>query len=511
MLKPEVSGSLLADDSAQVTLNLQSALLRTVAALDDLAALDTAQVNAVQGTPAQIARAMAAGEVVASQADCAGDLCQVSLRRLDGRDGRVLWSGALRLATSDPRLFANAVAASLRQGYGDHELRVPRLELEIDEQSYRTFLALRQRVANPKDFEEILTRLGELRQRAPSFLDAYVLEARLARRLYSDTGEERYLDRGLAMARRARELAPNNPQPLEALFFLNLNSGRFDEAEILLAQIEEIDPAAGLFRRGQLAERRGQPEKALKWMSEAVLLQPSWQNLLTLANTEYRQSRLDGARRHLEQLLERSPGNIEGLQALAQVELLRAPDRAVVLLQEAARRDPGPKSLTNLGVALLLLRRYGEAEKSLRQALALQPDDPSAGLNLADCLTLAGREDEARPLYVQVAATAERKATSGHWQLLSVEAQALAHLGETVKAIGAIQQALRLTPDNAQLAYEAAVVYVLVGDRGSALFQVQQAASRGVGAHWFALPFFDPLRGEPGFPSSELSPQPDRS
>lgn len=511
VLKPEVSGSLPTDDSAQVKLNLQSALLRTVAALDGLAALDTVQVNAVKGTPVQVARATAAGEVVAAQADCAGDLCQVSLRRLDGADGRVLWSSALRLPSSDPRLFANAVAASLRQGYGDHGLRVPRLELEVGEQDYRTFLALRQQLAAPKDLDEILARLGALRQRAPSFLDVYVLEAKVARRLYSDTGEERYLDQGLAVARKARELAPGNPQPLEALFFLNLHSGRLSEAEALLKQIEEIDPAASLLRRGQLAERQGKPEEALKWMSEAVRLQPSSQALLTLANAEYRQSRLDNARRHLEQLLKRSPGDVEGLQALAQVELLRNSDQAVALLQEAARRDPGPKSITNLGVALLLLHRYGEAEKSFRQALDLQPGDPSASLNLADCLTLAGRPAEARPLYVQVADTAERMATPSDWHLLSVQAQALAHLGETVKAVGIIQQALRLTPDNAQLAYEAAVVYVLVGDRGSALFQVRQAANRGMGAHWFALPFFDSLRDEPDFPSSSLSRRSVRS
>ncbi len=97
VLKPEVSGSLLADDAAQVRSNLQVALVRAVAALEGLAALDTGQVNAVQGTPTQIAHAMAAGEVVASQADCAGDLCQVSLRRLDGQDGRVLWSDTLRV------------------------------------------------------------------------------------------------------------------------------------------------------------------------------------------------------------------------------------------------------------------------------------------------------------------------------------------------------------------------------------------------------------------------------
>jgi len=499
VLKPEVTGSLLPDDVAQVEVNLQDALLRAVAALNGLAALDTSQVNAVNGPPAAVARAMAAGEVVASQADCAGDLCQVSLRRLDGIDGRVLWSAALRLPPSDPHLFDKAVAASLRQGYADHELLVPSLDLEIDPRDYKTFLTLRQRLGEPDALVGMLAGLEDLRQRAPSFLEIYLLEARVARKLYSDTGEKRYLDQGLARSEEALEMAPDDPRPLDTLFRLNLQSGRLDDAEAILERMENVDPAGSLLRRGQLAERRERPEEALKLMAEAARLQPSWQTLLTVALAEYRQGRLDDAKRHLEELLERSPGNVEGLVTLAQMELLRAPDRAVALLTEAARHDPGPRPLTNLGAYLLLLRRYDAAERSLRKALELQPDDPAATLNLADCLILNGQEAEARALYSRVIGTVDRMATPGDWRLLGIKAQALAHLGEAGKAVEVIQQALRLTPNNAQLAYEAAVVFVLVGDRGSALFHARQAASRGMDAYWFDLPFFDPLRDEPDF------------
>jgi len=80
-----------------------------------------------------------------------------------------------------------------------------------------------------------------------------------------------------------------------------------------------------------------------------------------------------------------------------------------------------------------------------------------------------------------------------------VRAQALAHLGRTDQALEAIQQALRLSPDNGQLAYEAAVVYAVVGDRGSALFHARRAAAKRVDPNWFALPFFDALRGDPAF------------
>ena len=465
VLKPVIAGSLGADERALVGGNLQASSLRALAALEGLAAIDPAQVNAVSGTTVQVARAVAAAEVLSTTADCGDDICMIDLRRLSGADGRVLWSEVLRLPPSRPRLLADATAAAVRQGYPDRKLRFPRLELEVSEEDYKAFLDLRRRTADPREYPKLLDELGALRQRAPGFIEAYSLEANIARRLYLTSGDSRYLERGLHAARLARDRSPSDPRPLASLFDLCLDSGRFPEAEAALAQLEQVDPAASLLRRGQLAERQGHPREALTLMASAVRLQPSSSTLLILANAEYRQGRLDDARNHYKQLLRRSPGNLQALQGLAQSELLQRPERAIDPLREIVRRAPGADSLSNLGVALLLQRRYSEAETSLRRALELQPGSLPASLNLADCLALLGRDKEARALYTRIAGSAERSATPGDSETLAIEAQALAHLGDPNRAVEMIQQALRLTPDNAQLAYEAAVVYVLVGER----------------------------------------------
>jgi eukaryotic-like serine/threonine-protein kinase len=498
VLKPEIAGSLPPEDQAQVTANIQASLLRTIAALDGLAALDVTKVNGTKGPPVAVARALAAGEVIASRADCNGELCQVSLQRLSGRDGRVLGSEALPVSLSRPKLFADSVAAALRHAYGDRRLRVARLELEVQDEDYRTFFDLKRRINREGVSDDALARLDALRIRVPEFLEAAAFEAKVARRRYTETRDPRYLERGLAAIQDAIRIAPGDPRPLEARFDLDLTAGRLSEAESTLNNLEEIDPAGSLLLRGRLVERRGRPQEGLELMKAAIRLQPSWPNLLSLANAEYRQSRFDDARRHAEQLLARSPGNVDGLKMLAQIELLRNPERAVALLRQAAKSDPGADSLSNLGLNLMLLRHYAEAEDSLRKALALQPEDLDPALNLADCLTLLGRTAEAHQIYDHIVEVTSRSSTESDSHLSSVRAQALVHLGKTNQALEAIQRALRLNPDSGQLAYEAAVVYAVIGDRGSALFHVGQAAKH-VDPNWFALPFFDLLRGDPAF------------
>jgi len=501
VLEPKVTGPDAEREQALIAANLQTAILRALAALDGVAAVENAQVKAVSGSTPQIARAVAAGEVVAAEAACAADLCQVRLRRLSGTDGRMLWTAALQLPPSRPLVFAEAIAASIHRGYPDREPRFESTELAIDEEAYRRYLNLRQEVASGQNLDRALGELDELRAHAPKMIEVYSLEASVARRRFGETGDKRYLDRGLELARQARKLSPDDPRPLASLFDLELQAGHLDRAQEVLESFENIDPAGALLRRGQLAERRGHDDEAIDLMTAAVRMQPSWRTLLVLANAEYRQGRLDASRRHLGELLDRSPGNVEGLRTLAQIELLNDPQRAAALLEQLVAKKPDAGSLSNLGLAFLLLRRYPEAERSFRRTLALEPHDPAALLNLADCLTLLGREAEARSLYREILSTAEPEPTLDKWPLLSMRAQAWAHLGETEKAIETIQMALRLTPDNAQLAFEASVVYVVIGDRGSALFHARRAAEAGLDPRWFAFSWFDPLRSDPAFPS----------
>ena len=61
------------------------------------------------------------------------------------------------------------------------------------------------------------------------------------------------------------------------------------------------------------------------------------------------------------------------------------------------------------------------------------------------------------------------------------------------------EEPLRGAPRSPQIAYEASVVYLLLGDRKAALFNATRALEQGVEPRYFNLPSFDPLRTNPDF------------
>lgn len=169
------------------------------------------------------------------------------------------------------------------------------------------------------------------------------------------------------------------------------------------------------------------------------------------------------ARARLEDLLGRFPQDVPTLSKLAEIELASGdPARARDLYAELVAKNPEFPELSNLGLANLLLGDLGPAERDLRRAAELEPKNPGALLNLADVVELQGRREEASALYRKTLELAEKDPAAAHWQIQTIRAQALAHLGRAEQAVAAIQSVL--AQEDSQASFEAAVVFALVGD-----------------------------------------------
>jgi len=506
VLAPRLQGGPGDGATAFLGFAVRGALQSALTSFEGVFPKGSAEVDAVAGKPATVARAVAADEVLEPAFACQGGSCTVEVSRLRGADGTAAWSGSIEIPRGEPLTAARALAVLLRQAYPERRLRSGVPALQATPADYAEYLTILRSVTGEKTAggPDVRARLAAIRRRSPGFVEAYRLAATIEINDFtSTTRDPAQIGRALTLLAQARELAPGDPDVRYASAYAALQAGRLDEGEAALAAFEKIAPGdvRVLDLRAALAERRGKPAEALAASRAAVERQPSWSRLYEHAKLARRQGEIAEARRTLETLLSRFPANPWARQLLAVIELTNGdPARAAALYEELAARSPEPGLLVNLGVARMLLGEHSAAAAALERAVAAAPRNDFYLLNLAQARWLEGRKAEGEALCRRVLALSAADPAGEEWQRLTVRAQALAQLGDRQAAVAAVQDALRLAPRSGQVAFEASLVYTLVGDRIAALVNARRAVDLGFDAPaWFRLPWFAPLRADPGF------------
>lgn len=514
VLAPHLQGP-AGEDGDFLAFAVRGALQSGLTSFEGVFPKGTGEVDAVAGRPAEVARAVAADEVLEPALACQGGSCKVAVSRLRGADGAATWSGSVEIPRAEPLTAARALAVLLRQAYPERRLRSGVPALRATPADYSEYLSILRSATGEKrgeqrgaDGAELLARLADIRRRSPDFVEAYRLAATIEINGFKSASRDPAgIDRALRLLAQARDLAPGDPDVRFSSAYAELLAGRLEEGEAALAAFETAAPgdARVLDLRSKLAEQRGRPAEALAASRSAVERQPSWPRLYEHAKLARRQGEIAEARRSLNLLLSRFPGNPWGRQLLAVVELTNGdPARAAALYEELAAQSPEPGVLANLGLARMLLGNYPAAAAALEKAVKAEPKNDFYLLNLAQARWLEGRKAEGEALCRRVLAISAISPISDpagrEWQRLTVRAQALAQLGAREDAVAAAQDALALAPRSGQAAFEASLVYTLAGDRTAALVNARRAVKLGFDAPaWFRLPWFEPLRNDPGF------------
>jgi tetratricopeptide (TPR) repeat protein len=504
--KPEIDGG---DERLTLAASgVLTASLNTLGALEGVAAVDPLQLVGGPKTPMEMARVAAADEVVVSTIEKAGNLGRITLRRIRGSDGTVLWTDNFdaSIEAQDLRLLAAAVEINLRKGFPGLRTRPGTPVLDVSDEDYASFLDLKQRIDSgraPAQPEQ-LALLEGISQRAPRFLEARLLAADIALTLFQAKKEVSYRNQALASARQSQALSPGDPRPLQKRFRIEMAGGETGPAAATLKELERLlpgDPQV-LVLQASLAEREGRTAEALANLRAVAERFPSWRNLNQLANFEAKAGRIEDARRHLGEILKASPGNIWAMENLAGLELIYGDLRqAERLYLDLTAKAPQSRYWNSLGVTRLFLGSFEEALAAFRQALAIDPNDIYTTLNLGDAELALGQESEAKAHYREALRRLEKDRSPGDLNSddAMTRAQCLAHLGRTREAVAVTQKVLRQNPDDPFLLQSAALVYILVGDRASALVNAQDALEGGIQPRWFMLPPFAPLRNDPDF------------
>ncbi len=421
------------------------ASLRTLGNLRGIVPLGPVVGTASDGSEAKTA----AEDLLTTTLERFGNRGFITLRRIRGRDGKLLGDPISFTAPIDARNFQDVekkIEARLPATFCLHPPRD-----DVSSEGYAAFFAIKQKIDDGQVASKSeLSELAKIIERFPRFLEARLLAADLAVTAYQQSQDESDRGRALQLIRTAEKLAPGDTRPLQSEFKLSLVKPRGREADAILSRLEKRAPGNPQIPalRAVLAEKQGKPPDALTNWRKAKEYDPSWRNLLGLAKIEEELGSVEGARGHLKQILESSPSNRYARKRLAELELdYGDPAEAEAIYRSLIESSPTAGEYTNLGTARVLLRHYAGAIEAFQEALKIKPGDDSATLNLADAELALGRPQRAGLFYQEVC-----RATADD----TIKAQCLAHLGRLREATEIIGMALKRNPDNPDVVRSAA-------------------------------------------------------
>jgi tetratricopeptide (TPR) repeat protein len=327
--------------------------------------------------------------------------------------------------------------------------------------------------------DDAVRAFDEAVNRAPS---SAALRTRIAI-AWLATGKKEDAARALEPAARAADLAPDQADPHVALGRARDRTGDAGGAGDSYRRALAIEPdrsfvARRLLRmaldKRNLAEARGYAARLLAALPD----DPEHHFLAGLIAG--REKRLDDARKHYADAIERAKGNYPEAQFNLGLLEKRAGnlEPAIAAYEEALEARPAYVAvLNNLGLAYVAAGRAADAEASYRKAIAIdakyapawlnlgelydgagrtndaiaafksalaaRPGYEQAGTKLGQCLERAGKQREALDVYA--ALTKARPTYAAAW---SAMARMREHLGDDAGARAAYEKAIFSDPDN---------------------------------------------------------------
>ncbi|HYU34041.1 MAG TPA: protein kinase [Thermoanaerobaculia bacterium] len=304
---------------------------------------------------------------------------------------------------------------------------------------------------------------------------------------------------------KAVEGAPDDPMPWVAQAKLLLLEDRPKEAERAARKAVEQGPDfdRGYTMLGEALITQGHLDEGLGKIRQAVDLDQGYLRArLVLAYRLQEASRYNEAATEYRKVLEYDPDHPTANQNLGEIYLANRQNlEALPLFRKVLEATHDPRAANSLGLAYLNLERMPEAIKTLGEAYRLEPD-PITARNLAECYERTGKRDEARRWYLLALNSFDRMLARGgsRTDLLYVRSFCAAKLGRFAEALGNIQEAMRLNPNQSSFLFRIAQIQAIAGHRNEVYEYTRRAILAGYPRAGFREDFvFRSLQNDPQF------------
>lgn len=342
-------------------------------------------------------------------------------------------------------------------------------------------------------------KLGDARKALLDAIEDSSVDAKKRSRLYGNTGRLFHAHDAYAVAeacyRNAAELDGGEIRWPYILGYLYQDTGRFEEAKeqyrkvleidsehtlssLRLAQVHlelgEWDEAESLFRRvldqpdlnaaayaglARISMARAHHAEAVRYYSKALELQPEASRLhFSLGHAYRRLGNIELARKHLEQA-----GDVK----------LKVSDP---ILNDVGSLTVSSAMFLTAGAQALKAERFDIAERAFRGAIAVNPENKRAHLNLAVVLAQRGALDEAE------ASAREALRLSPDYYFAQFNLGTIYEArGELGKAAEYYRKALQGNPDDVKFNYRLAALLMRTGEYAPAAERLRVVVERAPG------------------------------
>ncbi len=318
------------------------------------------------------------------------------------------------------------------------------------------------------DRKAAYTMTQEVLDSAPKNIDAWIAKGDLLR------GDSKN-DEALKAYQQASALAPGHvvAQVSQAVAYINL--GKYAEARAEIAKAQRRAPASAMLRftLASVALRERKFEECTDNLAAVLRIIPRHMPSLLLGGAmHFAANNLQQAELAFTAYLTRQPGNIYARKMLAAVLLRKQqPQSAVYILEPMLPLVEGDGELLALaGEAYMQLGRTRKAKEYLERAVALDPQNANAFVNLGVARIKTGESQKGFAELESAIALNPGESRADHTLIMILIAQS-----ETDKALQAVQALEKRRPDKADTHFLKGSVYRAKGDFVTARASFEQA------------------------------------
>jgi len=495
VLRPTISGNSKISDLRKylVIAALDNAIREMVINAKSMRLISREEVEALPQNVKDITKATGATDVISTLIDCNNLQCSVTMSRLRGHT----WSVHAQKQWPIPFKNFNEIHSTAQLNFSllhPESKDVFLKDFKSSGSDFDEYIHLYSKLrVNDYNSKDAISELESLIERSPYLYSAYNLFREVSLDQYAETRNIKYLEK------LEKTLSASPDEYKKSIFYyidnfwLLVNLKDFHSAEQMIAGVVSLGADNSTINelKAKLFLEQNKIELAIKSYKKALILRPSTTLLYNLSLCYLWIGDITESKRTAQKLLTILPNDYLARQLLASLSMFQGDlVSAIQIYSEIIQENPKSIDLNNLAITYSLDGKNDYALKLAEKAVAQSPDNPTWILNLADIELFLELRERSRKNYQKVIALNTNRDDLKSWLEI---AQAYIHLGENELSIRALDSAKKISADNSEVTFTAALIYTLIGEETSAIINVEEALKNNVGVVWFNLPWFDKL------------------